>query len=223
MKIIIPGIPIPKARARVKMRSNKIWTFDPQESLKNYTKQQLQQQIANNSKHLGPISIKLTFFFNYPKDYFKWADPYHTERIDLDNLIKFITDCANKILFDDDKQIVEIYAKKLYSVQPRTEIEITPLHVVEMNKDVQKVLKIFDPDTLKEFVNHVQTLSRIYQEINPQYPRANTEKWLMAAASMLTTIAKAYTPKLTKLKSMGEIPFDNSLLESPPETYREVY
>jgi len=98
-----------------------------------------------------------------------------------------------------------------------------PIQDLQLDGKVMKVLKIFDPVTLKEFANHAATLARIFQEVNPDYPRFDSQKWLIAAASLLTTIAAAYTPKLSKLQKLGEIPFDTSLLESPVGGYREVY
>ena len=48
----------------------------------------------------------------------------HYLRPDIDNLIKFILDSANGILYLDDAQIYTINAHKIYDEHPRTEIEI---------------------------------------------------------------------------------------------------
>ena len=53
----------------------------------------------------------------------KWkAGIIHTKKPDLDNLIKFVKDCANGILWHDDSQVVTIEAAKLYSEEPETRI-----------------------------------------------------------------------------------------------------
>lgn len=43
---------------------------------------------------------------------------------DIDNYVKAILDALNGVAFRDDKQIISLNAKKLYSDKPRTEIEI---------------------------------------------------------------------------------------------------
>lgn len=48
----------------------------------------------------------------------------HNIKPDLDNLEKFILDACNEILFADDKKIVKMQSRKLWSEDPRTEIEI---------------------------------------------------------------------------------------------------
>ncbi len=50
------------------------------------------------------------------------ADVQHTKKPDLDNLIKFVKDCANGVLWHDDSQVNNIQASKLYSVSPSTVI-----------------------------------------------------------------------------------------------------
>jgi Holliday junction resolvase RusA-like endonuclease len=46
---------------------------------------------------------------------------------DFDNLEKFAVDSINKIVFEDDKQIVSCRTDKRYSERPRTEILIKEL------------------------------------------------------------------------------------------------
>jgi Holliday junction resolvase RusA-like endonuclease len=48
----------------------------------------------------------------------------HTKKPDLDNLIKFVKDCANGILWDDDSQVTAITAAKAYYPHPATEIQV---------------------------------------------------------------------------------------------------
>jgi Holliday junction resolvase RusA-like endonuclease len=48
----------------------------------------------------------------------------HVQKPDLDNMIKYILDCGNKILWHDDAEIYNITATKFWSKTPRTEIKI---------------------------------------------------------------------------------------------------
>jgi Holliday junction resolvase RusA-like endonuclease len=47
---------------------------------------------------------------------------FHTKKPDADNCIKSILDALNNIAFDDDGQVADIKAWKLYSDNPRAEI-----------------------------------------------------------------------------------------------------
>jgi Holliday junction resolvase RusA-like endonuclease len=48
----------------------------------------------------------------------------HIKRPDLDNLIKFVKDCANGVLWKDDSQIISLNASKAYHPDPQTEIRL---------------------------------------------------------------------------------------------------
>jgi Holliday junction resolvase RusA-like endonuclease len=48
----------------------------------------------------------------------------HTKKRDLSNMIKFVEDCANGILWHDDSQIDKIKACKEYSIDPCTHIRM---------------------------------------------------------------------------------------------------
>ena len=72
-----------------------------------------------------PMIVMLTFFVEIPKSS-KKIEPldYRTVRPDLSNLIKFIEDAANGVIWKDDSLIVELQAKKVYDFNPRTEMII---------------------------------------------------------------------------------------------------
>ena len=44
----------------------------------------------------------------------------HSSRPDLDNLVKFVGDALNDVLWKDDMVICEIAARKIYSPSPKT-------------------------------------------------------------------------------------------------------
>jgi Holliday junction resolvase RusA-like endonuclease len=52
---------------------------------------------------------------------------YPITRPDIDNFVKVIFDALNKIVFEDDSQIVEEYSRKVYAANPGVLIEIAPL------------------------------------------------------------------------------------------------
>ncbi|WP_311833757.1 RusA family crossover junction endodeoxyribonuclease [Enterococcus asini] len=84
----------------------------------------------------GPIAVLLTFYV-YPPQYLAKSkgraealrneEIYVDKRPDLDNYTKAVWDCSNGILFKDDGQIAVDGNQKLYSFNPRVELEIFEL------------------------------------------------------------------------------------------------
>lgn len=127
--IRVLGAPIPLMRPRFCHRGKFISVYDPQVK----EKEQVRWQIRDEYKE-KPLSVplKVDILFGMPI-------PKHTSKVrvremlkgalvpmvkpDLDNLVKFILDCLNEILFDDDKQICEFHARKIYTIEPRTIIQ----------------------------------------------------------------------------------------------------
>lgn len=127
MKYIIHGNPIPLARIRFN-QNGRCW--DSQKSMKLVCGISLSGQHDNQPLYEGPLHLDVSFFFPIPNS--KWmkknafiGKPF-TQKPDLDNLLKWICDISNGILFKDDVQIVSISAKKLYGADQdgRTEFEL---------------------------------------------------------------------------------------------------
>jgi Holliday junction resolvase RusA-like endonuclease len=125
--IIIPGKPIPLKRPRHFMRGGKSLTWNSQSALQ----QQIRTVVkAQTLLHEGPLSVHILFCLPIPKSASKvktstMNNSPHTHKPDIDNLIKFVLDVLNGIAFDDDRQVSEIIAHKMWSNTPRTEITIT--------------------------------------------------------------------------------------------------
>lgn len=84
----------------------------------------------------GAIFVAMTFYIYPPKRIAEVKKKrleleseaiYVDKRPDIDNYIKAILDCSNEILFKDDGQVAALSSQKLYSLNPRIEIEITSL------------------------------------------------------------------------------------------------
>lgn len=84
----------------------------------------------------GPVIVDGCFFV-YPPDYISKVKKnktlledetmYCDKKPDIDNYFKAVTDAINGILYKDDGQIAVSICRKVYSLNPRTEIEINPL------------------------------------------------------------------------------------------------
>ena len=82
----------------------------------------------------GELFVKIIFYMPTPTS---WSKPKKekaerglirpTVRPDIDNLVKIVLDGLNGVAFMDDKQVIELYAIKRYSLEPRTEIMVEEL------------------------------------------------------------------------------------------------
>lgn len=117
MKYTISGQPIPLARPR--FVKGHIWDCQTGEKLVASTNLRFQHKLEPLTR---PLHIDIIFFMKHSR-----KQGWHTSRPDLDNMIKFILDVGNGILYADDAQVVKITAEKKYDKEPRTEITITEL------------------------------------------------------------------------------------------------
>ena len=136
-KFVIDGKPkaLKRPRFATVFRNNRQCThvYDADKKSKEDDRLKILSQFAgiNFTKKLsGPLSIKFVFNMgcitkSTPKS-IKDGQPKPTGA-DIDNLIKYYLDMMNNLVFEDDRMITEIYAKKVYSLEPKTEISIISL------------------------------------------------------------------------------------------------
>lgn len=137
MLYIINGDPIPLQRSRSKINRNRK-VFGNRKKILVYSDQQKEkiayQWTLKAQKHTlldrgCDIIVYMTFYMPIPKSTPKskliefWDKP-HKNKPDLDNLIKWVLDCGNGILWVDDCIISEICAKKKYAECTKTHIEV---------------------------------------------------------------------------------------------------
>jgi Holliday junction resolvase RusA-like endonuclease len=118
--------PRPKGRHRSFVRNNRMMHIpDPDtKAFEGSIKTIAQFKWGAKELLLGPIRMTILFKLSKPgkgKKGSKMEHPAVTP--DLDNLIKAVTDALNKIVFNDDAQICELSAKKIY-VEKNPGIEI---------------------------------------------------------------------------------------------------
>jgi len=134
IKITIPGEPFAKARARHSTRGGFVKTYDPQRVEKESLRLYLKAKGAIMYELGTPLRCTMVFSMPIPSSMSKKTRiaaaaglHHHVKKPDIDNLVKFYLDVANGILFDDDKQIVELSAIKRYSDAPSVEIDLLAL------------------------------------------------------------------------------------------------
>ena len=108
--------PVPASRPRVSRWS----TYYP----KKYTKFKKDMEALTSEMETTPseklVSVELEFGIMIPKSWSKKKkqelnNTYCSNNSDIDNYIKAILDSLNGVVYIDDKQVVELFAKKIYS------------------------------------------------------------------------------------------------------------
>ena len=130
MIIAIPGKPISKARPKFVRRGKGVITFNPQVTEEGKWLLMAKGQVTETME--GAVRMSCEFAFERPKSHFgtgrnaaqlkNSAPIYHTQKPDIDNLVKFVNDCLNEVAYRDDSQIVMIHADKIWDSPARTEI-----------------------------------------------------------------------------------------------------
>ena len=108
---VIPGLPIAKGRAR----TTRYATFTPERTRKAeaHALACYLDSCGHLPPYVGPVTVSCRFVFPIPKSWSKAkkaaalsGEMSHTQRPDLDNLLKLVTDAINTHAYTDDAQIV---------------------------------------------------------------------------------------------------------------------
>lgn len=132
--LVVPITPVAKARPRVvRDYQGRVHTFTPKKTKDfearikaAYLEKREEKGI---SKH--PVALWCQFCFEPPKSWGKRKKEQAVDKLiqktskpDIDNLLKAVMDALNGLAWVDDAQVVQIYAKKIYSQIPRVEVKI---------------------------------------------------------------------------------------------------
>lgn len=225
MIIELVGDPIPKARHRSFIRHGAICSYDPQEEAKNSTRQLLaakfREQLnhedrkiaieASNLTRSNVFKVDLYFAMPYPKSstqrersLLTWIGDANTKP-DGDNLAKFYLDCANGILWRDDKQIIDLNVKKFFSHNPKTIIKISGTKSMTLHSSIEGILGIISREEFLEFTFEIMHAYEDFcQGSTPtkiddrEYTETDRQEYTTRAALLLSRLAK-YGDKLRKI------------------------
>ncbi len=85
-----------------------------------------------NKQFVGAVRARITAYFMIPRSATKRDRAgmiagviLPTKKPDLDNIAKAILDALNGIAYHDDSCVTEVTVRKLYSEDPRVEVELT--------------------------------------------------------------------------------------------------
>ena len=131
MRIIIPGEPKGKQRPRFNAKTRA--TYTPSETVQ-YEKMVKILTHAAGKPIEGPVRVTIHAYYKIPESASKaeqndmWYGVRRPEKKpDIDNVVKIIMDGMNGAAYKDDKQVVEIVAKKYYDYKPQVIVEVEPL------------------------------------------------------------------------------------------------
>lgn len=124
--------PVPQGRPRFVKRGNFVQAYDPK------TSKEFKCKLKELAKgfHMTPseraLKVSIVFHMSIPKSSTKKFHEdavkgiqKHIKKPDTDNLCKSTLDALTGIFWKDDSQIVELHLSKIYSDNPRIEMEMT--------------------------------------------------------------------------------------------------
>ena len=120
MKIHIDMDPVPKGRPRMSRNGH---TYTPQKTrdAEAQLKEMIEFAMTDAACFDGPVMVTIAFTFKKPKSNKTNA---HTQRPDLDNCFKLVTDAMNGIVYNDDSQIVWFMGIKQWGESGGIDIEV---------------------------------------------------------------------------------------------------
>ena len=118
--------PIGSPRPRFRNTGRFVQTYMPTSYTKHkdYIREQMPEMLLDKN-----LKVTLLFYFKPPKSWSKRKKllaigQYKRTKPDIDNLIKTVLDAANKKVWQDDNQIVEISSLKQYAEVPKIIMEV---------------------------------------------------------------------------------------------------
>ena len=131
--VTVDGKPVAKGRARV---TGAGFAYTPAKTRKfeAHARSMAQLEMDGRPPITGPVSLHVHVELPVPKSWSKrrWqaaivGDIAPTTRPDIDNYLKAGLDALNGIVIADDSQVVMLVARKVYGVDPKLVLQITPL------------------------------------------------------------------------------------------------
>lgn len=127
----INGIPVPwKAHGGFGKRA-----FNHRKADRERVQWFLRAQYNQNQLLCGPIRVSYSYYVPIPKGTSKARKlqmlnglMHPIKRPDVDNFNKFLSDCLTGIIWEDDSQVVELTARKLYGDTPKTVIRVESIN-----------------------------------------------------------------------------------------------
>ncbi|NWL89590.1 RusA family crossover junction endodeoxyribonuclease [Paenibacillus sp. 79R4] len=135
IQFTVYGEPVAQGRPKFSTAGGFAKAYDPAKSrdYKDYVRLAATEH-APEVPLEGPVGMVLTVYRSTPKSFSKKraamaeaGQIQPTSKPDVDNYLKGVKDALKGIIWRDDSQVVEVFARKRYSARPRIEVKIKEL------------------------------------------------------------------------------------------------
>lgn len=136
-EFVVPGAPVPKARARVVRRKNgTIGSYTPEDTLRFEKLVETTARLARVPILDGPVGLDVIARWPYPVSWSKRALAEALEREalglltlkatkpDVDNVAKAVADALNLVAYRDDGQVAQLRAAKCWGPVAETRVRL---------------------------------------------------------------------------------------------------
>ena len=132
-RFVVHGEPVAKGRPRFNRYTGRAFTPEKTINYENLVKMEYLQAYPDEKPYSSDtaLNLRVDIYVSIPKSVSKKKrqemlnnEVRPTKKPDLDNCIKVLADSGNGVIWEDDKCIVDIVARKWYSDTPRVEIRI---------------------------------------------------------------------------------------------------
>lgn len=134
IEIRLDGDPVGKGRPRFVRATGRTYTPEKTASFEARLGYAAQAIMRNKQLLAGPLVILVMAFRSVPAS---WSEKkkqkailqylHPTSKPDADNFLKIVMDSMNKVVWNDDSQVIDARVVKKYSERPRLEISISLL------------------------------------------------------------------------------------------------
>lgn len=219
MKFEFDHSPIPKLRHRHNGRRS----YDPQHKEAKKVKQEMTvmvsdflngntQDVIDLGKIVKAKYLEATFIFEMPvpvsqsemqKNLMRWNIIEPATKPDLDNLEKFYLDCANEIIFHDDKMVLACKKQKKYPMYDKPKVTMTIEKKGENASLLAKnVLSVFGPSKVRELMKSCYALSKLPMSELEEHPNDEVkDRCLEHISNTLLQFADMWASDLNKVKN----------------------
>ena len=147
MKITLNIAPKPQSRPRFARRGRGVMTYEDKDMKiwRRRCSDLIAEECLLDRLIDGPVRLSATFYISPPQYIAKAKKNQQAildevipvgKKADLDNYIKALLDSISDshLIWNDDGQVAEMYAKKVYSMKPRIELEVEEIKMTETIK-----------------------------------------------------------------------------------------
>ncbi len=132
IQFTVHGNPVAQGRPKFSTAGGFVRAYDPAKSrdYKDYVRLAAAEHAPPKLLD-GPLAVMVTAYRSIPKSFSKKkaaaaeaGEIYPVSKPDADNYLKGVKDALKGVMWIDDSQVVDAYARKRYSFRPRIEVKI---------------------------------------------------------------------------------------------------